>query len=163
MVGVAALGLIYKLGVAEENTSHNDGVKIAALDEHLGLLEVHAHTHGDGGLDLGLYLAAKVSEGAVRDFHGYEGDAALMPAGGDGEAVYIAGLVQQVAYVGDIVAVAAAGHIIAAGDAQADGEVGADGLAHGLEGLDHEAVAVLDAAAILIGAVIGERAPELAI
>ena len=86
-----------------------------------------------------------------------------MPACGDREAVNIAGFVKQLADLCDIVAVAAAVHEVAAADAQGDGIVGADCRAHAFKSLNHETAAVFERAAILVGAVVGQRREELAI
>ena len=155
-VDTSGHGLLDGVGVCEERTSHDDGVKVAALDKLFRLLKVHAHTLRNGGLDARFDGAAEVRPRGVGNLHGDEGNRGLVPACGDGEAVNIAGLVKQLADIADIVSGAAAVHEVGAADAQRDGVVGADRLADALKGLDHEAGAADEVAAVLVGAVVGE-------
>ncbi|CCX71064.1 2 4-dienoyl-CoA reductase FadH2 [Firmicutes bacterium CAG:555] len=160
---LAGYCLVDDIGVSQERTTHNDSVEVASVDEFLCLLDVHAHTLCDGSLDSCLDLAAEVCPCAVGNFHGDEGNCRLVPACGDGEAVNITGLVQQLTDLCDIVAVAAAVHEVAAADTKRNGIVGADCLSHALKGLDHEAAAVFERAAVFVGAVVCKRREELAV
>ncbi len=160
----AAHRLVHELGIGQPLTADDDAVKVAALDDLLGEGDVLAHAHDDGSLHAGLDVAAEVVPVAEGDLHGDEGHGGVVPAGGDGEAVHEAGLVEVLADVGDVVAGAAALEQVAAAHAQLQGIVGADGGADGGQGLDHEAVAVLHVlAAVLVLALVGQRGPELAV
>ena len=155
-VDTSGHGLLDGVGVCKERTTHDDSVKVAALDKLFRLFHVHAHTLRNGSLDACLDGAAEVRPRGVGNLHGDKGHRGLVPACGDGEAVNIAGLVKQLADIADIVSGAAAVHEVRAADAQRDGVVGADRLADTLKGLDHEAGAADDVAAVLVGAVVGE-------
>src|SRR5699024_8032490 len=151
LVVLAAHRLVNELAVGQPLTADNDAVKFAALNDLFRFGDELAHAHDNGGLDLGLYLTAEVVPVAERDFHGNQGDGGVMPAGGNGEAVDKAGVVQIFADVGNVLAGAAALEQVAAADAELQREVGAHGAADGGERLNDKAVAVLHAlAAILV-------------
>ena len=162
VVEAVLVGLVAQVGVGEQGAAHAHAVHEAALDYVGGVADVVYLTDGvDGDVDDLLYLAGLI------DVHAYvlavAGDnvleALVLGAAGDLDEVD-AGRLKLGREVEHLLEAVAALDALAAGDAQENREVGADVRAHLGYDLEDEAGAVVDAAAVLVHALVAQRAQE---
>ena len=148
--------------LGDQPAAHAHEVGVASREDLLGHLRVADVAGGDGG------LAETLAHGPREERAPAVGQAA-------GVDLVVDGVVQPARHVDDVdlldevfqqlkrvVERVAAGHALVGGQAEDDGEVLADLLAHGVEHHAREAGAVLWAAAEFVGAVVHRGGEELA-
>jgi hypothetical protein len=151
------------VGIAEEFAGERDYVGLAGADDLVGLGGLGDHADGAGG-EAG-FAADAVGEGDL--VAGADGDllARVVAAGGDVEEVDAFGFDEtgEVDDVFDGEAVRGVGggvDPVGGGDADPDGEMGGEGGADGADDFEGKTGSIDEAAAVLVGAVIGEGGEE---
>jgi hypothetical protein len=146
------------VGFAEEFAGEEDDVGLSGADDLVGLGGVGDHADGSGGE--GGFAADAVGEGDL--VAGAEGDllAGVVAAGGDVEEVDAFGLDQAGELYGLFEGKTAV-NPIDGGVADPDGEVGGKGGADGADDFEGKSGAIGEAAAVFVGALVGERGEEL--
>src|SRR5471032_7453 len=166
LVDLAHLDLGDQVRVSDVGAGHADHVDVAAFQNACGLVRVlDVLRVQDGRLDHFLDPGSQVQERLrwithVGDNVG-QGVVGITTRAHDTDEIDHAG---GVVILGDFLHVLVAQAIgveFIAADTNADAEVRADFLAHGLDHFQPEAHAIFEAAAPLIGALVDARAPEL--